>query len=355
MGGKIMSSARPSPSSDSTLRGPMLLGPRGGPPGIGRAGEKARDFRGTIFRLVYYLRPFWVKIGVVFIFAILSTVFTVISPRILGNVTNEIVSGYTQGRVYDQLIDKLPAGTEIPAGTTGADLLEHLSPEVLNGIPEAQQEEIAGMDLSARHGIDFAEIRSKLELLVVLYLISAVFAYLMAWIMAGVSQRVTYDLREAISAKIDVLPLRFFDQRTHGEILSRVTNDVETISQTLNQSLMQIVTAVTTLVGILIMMLLISWELTLVAILIVPISVVLIRIITKRSQPYFIEQQETLGQLNGHIEEMLSGHTVIKAFGAESNSVATFRKINSTLYGSAWRSEFFSSLMFPIMIFVGNL
>jgi ATP-binding cassette subfamily B protein len=225
----------------------------------------------------------------------------------------------------------------------------------VNEIPKAQRDDIAGMDLSERHGIDFGAIRSKIELLILLYLFSAVFSYLQAWIMAGVSQRVTFDLRDDISDKIDRLPLSYFDARTHGEVLSRVTNDVETISQTLNQSLMQIVTSVTMLVGILIMMISISWQLTLVAILIVPLSLVLLRLITKRSQPYFIQQQVSLGQLNGHVEEMFSGHTVIKAFGAERKSVETFKAINDKLHGSAWRSQFLSGMMFPIMMFVGNL
>jgi ATP-binding cassette subfamily B multidrug efflux pump len=350
-----MSSNRPSSSTSSPSQGPALLGPRGGRPAMGAPVEKAKDFKGTIGRLISYLRPFWGHIGLVFVFAIASTLFAIVSPRILGNVTNTIVSGYSQGRLYDQVMSELPPGTEIPPGTIGADLLAQAPPEVLNEIPKAQQEAIAGMDLSARHGIEFAEIRGQIELLVFLYLFSALFSYVQAWIMAGVSQRVTFDLRDGISEKIDLLPLSYFDARTHGEVLSRVTNDVETISQTLNQSLMQIVTSVTMLIGILIMMLTISWQLTLVALLIVPVSLLLIRFITRRSQPYFIQQQVSLGQLNGHVEEMFSGHTVIKAFGTERKSVETFRAINDKLHGSAWRSQFFSGLMFPIMMFVGNL
>ncbi len=349
-----MSSERSSSATNEPARSPSLMGGRG-PGNFGRPGEKAKDFKGTIKRLISYLRPFWGKIALVFVFAVASTVFTIVSPRILGNVTNTVVSGYTQGRLYDRVMSELPAGTVIPPGTTGADLLAQAPPEVVNEIPKAQHDDIAGMDLSERHGIDFGAIRSKIELLILLYLFSAVFSYLQAWIMAGVSQRVTFDLRDDISDKIDRLPLSYFDARTHGEVLSRVTNDVETISQTLNQSLMQIVTSVTMLVGILIMMISISWQLTLVAILIVPLSLVLLRLITKRSQPYFIQQQVSLGQLNGHVEEMFSGHTVIKAFGAERKSVETFKAINDKLHGSAWRSQFLSGMMFPIMMFVGNL
>ncbi len=349
-----MSSGRPSSTSSSPGRGPLPIGHRGGSP-VGAPVEKAKDFRGTIVRLATYLRPFWGQIGLVLIFAIASTLFAIVSPRILGDVTNTVVSGYSQGRLYDQVMNELPAGTVIPPGTTGAELLAQAPPSVLEGIPEAQRDAIAEMDLSARHGIDFDAILRKIELLIALYLFSALFSYVQAWIMARISQRVTFDLRDAISEKIDRLPLRYFDSRTHGEVLSRVTNDVETISQTLNQSLMQIITSVTMLIGILIMMLSISWQLTLLAILIVPFSLLLIRFITRRSQPYFIEQQVSLGQLNGHVEEMFSGHTVIKAFGAERKSVETFRAINDKLHGSAWRSQFFSGLMFPIMMFVGNL
>ncbi len=348
-----MSSSRS--SSQQQMRGPSLIGPRGGPPPVGPPVEKAKDFKGTIKRLLAFLRPFWTQMIVVLIFAIASTVFAIVSPRILGDVTNMVVGGYSQGRLYDRVQEELPDGMEIPPGTTGADLLERATPEQLEGIPEAQRAAIADMDLSQRHGIDFDAIRRKIELLVILFLVSALFGYIQAWIMAGISQHVTYDLREAISAKIDRLPLRYFDSRTHGDVLSHVTNDVETISQTLNQSLMQIVTSVTMLIGILFMMISISWQMTMVAVLIVPVSLLLIRVITKRSQPYFIQQQASLGRLNGHVEEMLSGHTVIKAFGAESRSIATFRAINDTLHGSAWRSQFLSGLMFPVMMFVGNL
>jgi ATP-binding cassette subfamily B protein len=347
-----VSAQRPTTSTQS-IRPGFFPGPRGGPPGA--PGEKAQDFKGTIRRLIGYLRPFWLQIGLVLVFAIGSTAFSIVTPRILGDVTNTVVSGYSQGRLYDQVIDELPAGAEIPPGTTGAQLLAEASPGVLEGIPEAQREAVAGMDLSARHGIDFDAILRKIWLLVALYVVSALLSYIQAWMMAGVSQRVTYDLRDGISEKIDKLPLRYFDSRTHGEVLSRVTNDVETISQTLNQSLAQIVTSVTMLIGILVMMLTISWEMTLVALLVLPVSMVLIRLITKRSQPYFVQQQALLGQMNGHVEEMLSGHAVIKAFGAEHKSIETFKAVNARLYGSAWRAQFLSGLMFPIMIFVGNL
>ncbi|HKG27170.1 MAG TPA: ABC transporter ATP-binding protein, partial [Thermomicrobiales bacterium] len=314
-----------------------------------------KQFRRTMQRLVAYLQPFRATLAVVLVFAIASTVFAIVSPRILGNITNEVVYGYTQERAYDQFVAHLPPGTPIRPGTTGADLLSTLPPDVIQQIPESQRSAIAKMDLSHRPGIDFAAIRRSVELLIGLYLLSAFFGYVQAWLMAGVAQRVTFDLRRGISLKFDRLPLRYFDTRTHGEVLSRVTNDVETVSQTLTQSLTQIVTSATTIVGILVMMLSISWQLTLVALLILPLSFGFMRLIIGRSQRYFVQQQVSLGRLNGHVEEMFSGHTVMKAFGGEKRSIAAFRDINSRLYESAWKSQFLSGLMFPIMLFVGNL
>jgi ATP-binding cassette subfamily B multidrug efflux pump len=332
-----------------------MFGPRHGPGMFGAPAEKPRDFRLTMRRLIAYLRPYWAKIVLVLVFATASTAFAIVSPRILGNITNKVVSGYTQERVYDAFVARLPPGTPIPAGVTGADLLAQLPPEVLKQIPAAQRDAVASMNLSQRPGIDFGGILRLVELLVGLYLVSACFNYVQAWMMAGIAQEVTFDLRRGISQKIDRLPLRYFDTRTHGEVLSRVTNDVDTVSQTLNQSLAQIVTSVTTIVGILAMMLWISWEMTIVALLILPLSFVFIKLIIGRSQRYFVQQQVTLGQLNGHVEEMFSGHTVMKAFGGERRSVSAFREINGRLYESAWKSQFLSGLMFPIMLFVGNL
>jgi ATP-binding cassette, subfamily B, multidrug efflux pump len=348
-----MSAQRPAGPANAPARPPFMMGR--GPGMMGGPAEKPKDFRQTIRRLIAYLRPFWATLMLVLIFAIASTVFAIISPRILGNITNKIVSGYSQEQAYDQFMARLPAGTQIPPGTTGADLLAQLPPDVLQQIPESQQSDIAEMDLSHRPGIDFDSILRLIEILIGLYLLSALFNYVQAWMMAGVSQQVTFNLRRGISEKIDRLPLRYFDTRTHGEVLSRVTNDIETVNQTLTQSLSQIVISVTTIVGILIMMLSISWQLTIVALLVLPLSFFFMRLIIGRSQDYFVQQQISLGQINGHVEEMFSGHTVMKAFGGEQRSVAAFRKINGRLYESAWRSQFLSGLMFPIMIFVGNL
>ena len=202
---------------------------------------------------------------------------------------------------------------------------------------------------------DFRYIRNRLLLLVVLYLVSALFSYLQSYIMSGVSMKITYELRKNISEKMNRLPLNYYDTRTHGEILSRITNDVDTVSQTLNQSLTQMITSVTTLIGIVAMMLSISVRMTLVAVLVLFVSMGLIVTVVKKSQKYFSQQQKSLGNLNGHIEEIYAGHNVVQIFNGEKEAIEKFRLINDKLYGSAWKSQFLSGMMMPIMSFVGNL
>ena len=291
-----------------------------GPGGAGRAGmglvQKPKNFWATIKKLVTYLRIFGVSIIFVFIFAIASTLFAIASPKILGNMTNQVVSDYVKIKTYDQNIDDA-------------------------SLPRPQ--------------IDFGILKYFVIELLVLYLLSAIFSYLQGWIMTSVSQKITYQFRRDISKKINRLPLAYFDKRTFGEVLSRVTNDVDVVSQTLNQSLTQIVTSITMIIGIMYMMFSISWHLTLVSLVLVPFSFVLIGFIVKKSQHFFKEQQVFLGELNGHIEEMYAGHSVMRVFNGEKQSVAKFGKINSKLFDSAWKSQFLSGLMMPIMTFVGNL
>jgi ATP-binding cassette, subfamily B, multidrug efflux pump len=234
-------------------------------------------------------------------------------------------------------------------------LLDKMPPEMVKKIPASELNTFRNLDLSTKPGIDFSGIINIAEFLIAIYLLSAFFSYLQGWIMAGISQKVTFNLRKDISLKINRLPLSYFDSRTHGEILSRVTNDVDTISQSLNQSLTQIVTSVTAILGILVMMLTISWQMTIAAIIVLPVSVSMMGLIISKSQKYFVQQQVSLGKINGHVEEMLSGHTIMKAFNGEQASITAFRKINGELYESAWKSQFFTGLMHPIMIFVGNL
>jgi ATP-binding cassette subfamily B protein len=316
--------------------------------------EKPQNFKKTMRQLLLYLRPFWARIGIVLVCAIISTAFAIASPKILGTVTNKVVDGFIAEQFYDHSVKSVPGG-HIPSGTTGKQFLDKLPPDARQKIPAAQQPSIESLDLSKRPEIDYRAIITLMELLVGLYIMSAALSYLQAWVMAGVSQRVSFDLRRDISLKIGRLPLRYFDTRTHGEVLSRVTNDVDTVSRTLNQSLSQIVTSVTTIIGILVMMVTISWQMTLVALLVLPLSMFFVRLIVGKSQGYFVQLQTQLGHMNGHVEEMFSGHTVMKAFNGQQASVGKFHKINEELYDSAWRSQFLSGLLMPIMMFVSNL
>lgn len=288
----------------------QLRRPGGGPgggPAIMRGGEKAKNFKSTINRLLKVLAEYKVAIGIVLLFAIASTVFSIIGPKIMAKATDRLFEG----------VMAMIAGT----GT----------------------------------GIDFDYIGQVLLSLVFLYVISALFSYIQGWIMTDVSMRITYKFRKDIAAKINRMPLRYFDGTSHGEVLSRMTNDVDTISQTLNQSLTQIITSVITMLGVMVMMFSINWLMTLVTLLVVPLSAVIISLVVKRSQKYYKAQQEYLGHVNGHVEEMFGGHIVVKAFNGEQKSVETFNQLNNTLYNSAWKSQFLSGMMMPIMNFIGNL
>lgn len=328
----------------------------GGGPGMGGApAEKPKDFKGSIKKLLRHLKPYWGQLVIVIVFVIASTVFAIVSPKILGNATNQIVDDYVSIKAYDTIMDGLPAGTTLPAGTKGSDIIDKMPKEQIEKIPSAQLDSIRELDLSSRPVFHLDSIRNIIILLLVLYVLCAVFNYIQGWIMTNITQKVTYILRKDISKKINRLPLSYFDKRTYGEVLSRVTNDVDTISQTLNQSLSQIITAVIMLIGITAMMLSISWVLTLIAIIVLPISFGLIIFMTKRSQVHFVQQQKLLGDINGHVEEMYAGHQVMRVFNGEKASVARFNAINEELHDSSWRAQFFSGLMFPIMTFVGNL
>ncbi len=327
----------------------------GGPGPVGAPTEKAKDLKGTLKKLAHHLRPYWGKLSVVLIFAIASTAFAIASPKILGHATNQIVDDYVAMKAYDAIMENLPVGVTLPAGTTGADVLDSIPAAERDNIPSSQIDSIKSLDLSTRPTFHFEAIRSIIVLLLALYLLSAALSYIQGWIMTNITQKVTYTLRRDISQKINRLPLKYFDKRTYGEVLSRVTNDVDTISQSLNQSLSQIVTSVVMIIGIIVMMLSISWLLTLITILVLPISFGFIAFITKRSQVQFVRQQELLGDINGHIEEMYAGHQVMRVFNGERASIAKFNRINDKLYQSSWRAQFFSGLMFPLMTFVGNL
>lgn len=287
---------------------PKRNGPKFGPGGMHgmRGGEKAKDFKGTLGKLFKYLRPYYFRLVIVVIFASASTVFAIVGPKILAKAT-----------------DKLSEGIMAKVAGTG--------------------------------GIDFDYIGQIILILVGLYLISALFSYIQGFITSTISQRVAYDLRTSISQKMDRMPLSYFDKHTSGDILSRVTNDIDTIAQSLNQSMSQVITSTVTVIGIFIMMLTISPVMTLIAVCVLPVSMVLIGLVMKRSQKYFAHQQAALGDVNGHIEEMYGGHNVVKAFNGEAASVEQFNEYNDNLYESAWKSQYFSGLMQPITGFVGNV
>lgn len=269
--------------------------------------EKAKDFKGTTKKLIKnYISNYKIPIIIVILFAIGSTIFMIVGPKILGNATTEIFNG---------LVGKLSGG----------------------------------------NGIDFGKIGQILLTLVGLYLLSAIFSLIQGYMMTGVAQKITYQLRKDIVAKINRLPMNFFDKRTHGEVLSIITNDIDTVSQNLNQSITQIITSICTIIGILIMMFSISWQMTLLSLVILPITGIVVSIIVKKSQKYFTNQQDYLGHVNGQVEEIYGGHNIVKAFNGEEKAAQEFNKANEELYHSAWKSQFLSGLMHPVMNFVGNI
>ncbi|MDC2863590.1 ABC transporter ATP-binding protein [Bacillus sp. BP-3] len=270
--------------------------------------EKAKNFKGTMNKLLQYLKPYKLSILIVILFAIGSAAFTIVGPKILGHATTKLFEG---------LVSKV-------TGAPGA-------------------------------AIDFTYIGNIVILLLGLYILSAAFGIIQGYIISGVAQKVSYNFRKEIDEKINRMPLKYFDKTTHGEVLSRVTNDVDTVSQTLNQSMSQIITSVITIIGVFIMMLSISWQMTLVALLILPVSMILIMAVVKRSQKYFKSQQEYLGHVNGQVEEIYSGHNIVKAFNKEEEEVKKFEEVNDILYHSAWKSQFLSGMMMPIMMFIGNI
>ncbi len=280
-------------------------GGRGGPMAMMK-GERAKNFKGTIKRLAVYMSRYKIRFLIVTMFAIASTVFTIIGPKILGKATTKLFEGVMSS--------------------------------------------IAGTG-----GVDFEYIGRIILFVLGIYIISSLFSYIMGWIMSRVSTNITYRFRKDISRKINKIPLKYYDKTTHGEVLSRITNDVDTISQTLSQSLTQIITSVVSVIGVLIMMFSISWQMTLVALLILPISMIIVSFIVKRSQKHFKTQQEYLGHINGHVEEMFSGHMVMRAFNGEKKSIEHFEKNNNELYTSAWKSQFLSGLMMPMMRFITNI
>lgn len=284
-------------------------GMRRGPMGHGRGrgpAEKAKDFKGTMAKLIRYLGSYRINIIIAFLFSIVSVALMVIGPKILGNATTELTNGFMT-------------------------------------------------KISGTGGIDFGKIETILLQLIGLYLISTLCGFIQSWMMAGVAQKVAYQLRAEMAHKVDLLPFSYFDSQSHGEVLSRFSNDVDMIQQTMNQSLGQLISSFVQIIGYLVMMLSICFTMTLLALVVVPLSLILVTTVVKHSQKYFAAQQSSLGEVNGHIEEMYGAHMIMKAFNGEEKSVAEFEKLNDQLYDSAWKSQFLSGLMQPISTFVGNL
>ncbi|MGZ6503189.1 MAG: ABC transporter ATP-binding protein [Tumebacillaceae bacterium] len=277
-------------------------------PMIGMPVQKAKDFKGTLKRLTGYLKPQKVQLTAVVLMAVISTAFSIYSPKLMGKATTKLFEGIMMK---------------------------------IKGVPGA--------------GIDFDGILHIVMILIGLYLFSAAFTYLQQFLMVGVSQKIVYNLRNEVNSKLSRLPLKFFDTRTNGEILSRVINDVDNISNTLQQSLTQLITSLITLVGVVVMMLTISPLMTLIALVTLPLSFIVTKKVAPRSQKYFIGQQKELGELNGHVEEMYTGHRIVKAFGHEEKSISKFDAINERLYDSGWRAQFISGMMMPLMQFVSNI
>ncbi len=269
-------------------------------------GDSARDFKGSMKKLIEYLGKYKITVLIVMVFAVGSTAANIAGPKLLGKATTRLFEGVMA-------------------------------------------------QVSGTGEIDFAYIGQIVGWTLGLYLLSTLFGYIQGWIMADVSTNIAYRFRRDIAEKINRMPLKYFDKTSQGEVLSRITNDVDTVNQTLSQSLSQIITSIVTVIGVLVMMLSISWQMTLAALVVIPLSGVVVGVIVKQSQKYFKQQQDYLGHVNGHVEEMYGGHIVMKAFNGEKKSVETFDTFNDTLYDSAWKSQFLSSLMMPLMRFIGNV
>ncbi len=283
-----------------------MPGPMGGVR-RGQQTEKPKDFKKTTKKLINsYLSKYKIAIFVVILFAIGSTIFTIVGPKILGNATTEIFNG---------IVSKISGGT----------------------------------------GIDFGKILQIAITLIVLYIISAIFSFVQGFTMTGVAQKITYKLRNDIATKINKLPMNYFDKKTHGEVLSIITNDIDTLSMNLNQSITQIITSICTIIGILVMMFSISWQMTLISLIILPVAGIFVKIIVSRSQKYFSKQQDYLGHVNGQVEEVYSGLNIVKVFNGEEKVTKDFEKANNELYRSGWKSQFLSGLMHPVMNFISNI
>ncbi len=317
--------------------GPPGGGPGGGPHGLSIPVSKAEDFKGTMRRLGGLMRRERLLLALVVALAVVSVAFGVVGPKILGNATNILFEG---------IVSK-----QIPAGVTQAQAVAGLRADGQDSLADM----LSAMTLNPGQGVDLSAFGRALLLLVLVYLLSAVFAWLQGYIVAGVTQRTMYKLRRDVDEKLARLPLKYFDDHPRGDVLSRVTNDIDNISQSLQQTMTQLITAALTIVGVLIMMFTISWLLALISVLVVPLSVVITVLIAKRSQKQFALQWEKTGDLNGHVEEMFTGHNVVKVFGRQQAAIETFDQQNDELYQASFKAQFISGIIMPVMNFVTNL
>ncbi len=377
------------PREDGPRMGP---GPRGH--GIGTPVEKAKDFKGTLRRLIQFLKPHQAKLILVLILAMASTLFTIAAPKVAGQAMNKLKDGFVAKNVVQQMVPvqeaaaeeikalqssetlpmdaetktklenflDLPLLTEAEDGETKAMILTQLF-ALAETMPQTPAVDMTPQQLDdtlravreTNGRIDFSSIGLIAVILLAMYVLSAGFSLATGLVMSGVAQKTVYDLRKMVDEKLERLPLSYFDKRTHGEILSRMTNDVDTISGTLQQSLTQLITAVVQLVGFIVMMLTISLPLTLIVLVSLPLYIFATLFVTKRSQKYFKAQQKSMGQLSGHVEEMYSGHRIVRAFGQEEESIQKFREVNGALYEAGWKAQFVSGTLFPVMGFISNL
>jgi ATP-binding cassette subfamily B protein len=358
-------------------------GPMGGGP-MQMTVEKPKHFKKSMGKLLKVLKPHKISIALTIALTIVATIFSIVSPKILGGMTNQIVDDYIAVKTYDMVQENLPEDVKLPVGTTVENVQETLQgmakngeltseqlqslveqqqsapddgekQDVLTQIPEGQVDKIKSLDLSERPVFHYDALAEIAFMLIALYLVSVLASYVGGWIMSSVTQKIAYKFRKDISEKINRMPISYFDKHQYGDTLSRITNDVDTIAQSLNQAASQAISSVVMVVGILVMMLSISWQMTLIAIATLPLSIGFIGFITKHSQKHFKNQQNRLGELNGHIEENYAGQTIVKAFSGEAKAERRFDDVNGRLYDSSWKSQFMSGLMMPIMHFIGNL
>lgn len=383
------------PNSNEDRRKNAPVGGHG--PAATRPVEKAKDFGGTLRKLIGALKDFRLQIAAVVLFVIASVVLSIISPKLLGSITNQITDDFMAIKVYDAIQENLPDGMELPEGTTLSDLSQmmekqaqeieqlkaaaetgQLTPEQtaqlqaldesgtaegvammesdqLSSLSDAQRDKLMDLDLTVRPNMHFDFIGKIALWLIAIYVLSALFNYIESWIVTTITQRIAYRFRRDISQKINRMPLRYFDSHPFGDVLSRITNDVDMVSQNLSQVISQVVYCTATIIGILAMMISISITMTAIVLVTIPLSAIAISQIVKHSQKYFKQQQDVLGRLNGHIEEVYAGHSIVKIFGSERKVTDKFARYNNGLYQSAWKSQFISGLIFPTMHFIGNL